>query len=95
MDRITCVDDNSKRNPGYFPGYLTVTLKDGRTFTMDQRYEMGTAQNPLNMEAVSRKFADNLERFYSRERIGQILESIKSFEQLPDPDGFLKLLVRA
>lgn len=95
MDRITCVDDNSKRNPGYFPGYLTVTLKDGRTFTMDQRYEMGTAQNPLNMEAVSRKFADNLENFYSRERISEILESIKSFEQLPNPDGFLKLLVRA
>ncbi len=95
MDRVTCVDDNSKRNPGYFPGYLTVTLKDGRTFTMDQRYEMGTAQNPLNMEAVSRKFADNLEQFYSRERIGEILESIKTFEQLPNPDGFLKLLVRA
>lgn len=95
MDRITCVDDNSKRNPGYFPGYLTVTLKDGRRLTMDQRYEMGTAQNPLNMEAVSRKFSDNLEPFYSKAQINRILESINSFEQLPDAHSFLKLLVRA
>ena len=30
MDRIQCVDDDSKRNPGYFPGYMTIVLKDGR-----------------------------------------------------------------
>ena len=26
------MEDDSKDNPGYFPGYLTVVLKDGRTF---------------------------------------------------------------
>ena len=66
-----------------------------RRLTMDQRYEMGTAQNPLNMEAVSRKFSDNLEPFYSKAQINRILECINSFEQLPDAHSFLKLLVRA
>ena len=32
MDKIQCVEDDSKRNPGFFPGYLTVdfdALHDG------------------------------------------------------------------
>ena len=69
MDRIFCVEDDSKDNPGYFPGYLTVVLKRWKDFVKDQRYEMGTRQNPLNLEAVNRKLLDNLSPYYSEERI--------------------------
>lgn len=82
MDRIQCVDDNSKQNPGHFPGFLTVTLKNGRVLVRDQRYEMGTPQNPLNPEAVRKKFADNLGPLYTAGQMETILEKIGGFERL-------------
>lgn len=92
MDKIECVDDNSKRNPGYFPGYLTVTLKDGRSFVKDQRYEMGTEQNPLKPEAVNRKFMDNLEPFYSPKQIQTIFEKLNGFENLISAEELIAAL---
>ena len=91
MDRIFCVEDDSKDNPGYFPGYLTVVLKDGRTFVKDQRYEMGTRQNPLNLEAVNRKLLDNLSPYYGEERIRQITGLLEQMEQLPDADTLIQV----
>lgn len=92
MDRIQCVDDDSKRNPGYFPGYLTVKLKDGRSFAMDQRYETGTAQNPLDTTAVSRKLHDNLSALYSPEHIDAILEKVNGFENMAGAGEIISLL---
>lgn len=91
MDKIQCVDDDAKRNPGYFPGWLKVTLKDGRTFVEDQRYEMGTVQNPLNMQAVTEKFNNNLEPFYSKERIDAISAQLHAFEQLKSASELVSL----
>lgn len=82
MDKIQCVDDNSKQNPGHFPGFLTVTLKDGRVFVRDQRYEMGTPENPLNPEAVRKKFMDNLSPLYTSGQLETIIEKINGFENL-------------
>ena len=93
MDKIQCVEDDSKRNPGFFPGYLTVTLNDGRTFTADQRYEMGTPQNPLSMEAVDKKCRANLEAFYTDAQIAQILQQISGFETLKDVNCLLASLI--
>lgn len=94
MDRIACVEDDTKRNPGYFPGYLTVTLKDGRTLVKDQRWEMGTEQNPLNVQAVQRKFADNLEPLYSQEQIRNILDHVERLQELSDARGLIAALRR-
>lgn len=80
MDRIQCVDDDTKRNPGYFPGYMTIVLKDGRSFIMDQRYEMGTKQNPLDAEAVSRKLQDNLISLYTPQQIDTILGRVNDID---------------
>ena len=92
MDRVQCVDDDSKRNPGYFPGYITVTLKDGRSFVVDQRYEMGTVQNPLNIEAVNKKFMDNLSQFYSQSQIENIVEKLNHFENLKNAKELIDVL---
>ena len=94
MDHIACVEDDSKRNPGYFPGFLTVTLKDGRRFVRDQRYEMGTPQNPLDPAAVEKKFRDNLEPFYSAARIEKIADILRRFDALPGAGELLDALRR-
>ena len=90
MDRVTCIDDNSKSNPGHFPAYITIELKDGRRIIMDQRYEMGTVQNPLNLDAVSRKLQNNLETLYSPMQIDTLLDRIDKFESLPNANTLIK-----
>lgn len=92
MDRIQCVSDDTKDNPGYFPGYLSVTLKDGRKVWKEQPYEMGTRQNPLNPQAVEQKLKDNLEPVYDETQIQQITDCLNRLEQLPDLTGFLEAL---
>ncbi|MEA4932356.1 MAG: MmgE/PrpD family protein [Lawsonibacter sp.] len=92
MDKIQCVDDDAKQNPGYFPGWLKVTLKDGRSFVADQRYEMGTEQNPINFEAVNEKFSNNLEPFYSKARIDAISRRIHTFEEMTSASELVDLL---
>ena len=94
MDRIACVEDDTKRNPGYFPGYLTVTLKDGRTLVKDQRWEMGTEQNPLNVQAVRRKFMDNLSPLYTDRQIQRILDQVEQIQALPGVEGLIGALHR-
>ena len=94
MDRISCVEDDTKRNPGYFPGYLTVKLKDGRTLVKDQRWEIGTEQNPLNVQAVRRKFTDNLSALYSDQQIQTLLDQVKQLRVLPGAEGLIAALHR-
>lgn len=92
IDRISCVEDNSKRNPGYFPGYLTVSLKDGRILVKDQRWEMGTKQNPLNVQAVHRKFTNNLSPFYSGRQIQNLLDQVEQLQTLPNVERLVAAL---
>ena len=94
MDRIACVEDDTKCNPGYFPGYLTVTLKDGTTLVKDQRWEMGTEQNPLNIQAVRRKFMDNLSGLYSDRQIQTLLEQVEQLRMHPNVEGLIAALHR-
>lgn len=92
MDRVECISDDTKRNPGYFPGYVQVTLKDGRCLTKDQRYETGAPQNPLNVQAVNRKFVDNLAQLYSQEQTEKILGKLSQFEKLVNAKELIDVL---
>ena len=85
MSKVVCIADDSKRNPGYFPGWVKIVKKDGSEFVLDQRWEMGTPQNPVDMDAVMTKFYNNLERFYTkqqREKISDLLQNIEKLEDM-------------
>lgn len=82
MDRVTCISDEEKRNPGYFPGWLRLTTKDGRVFTEDRRYELGAPQNPIGLDDVHTKFENNLGDLYSDVRKKRIVELIEGFDRL-------------
>ncbi len=85
MSKVVCIADDSKRNPGYFPGWVKIVKKDGSEFVFDQRWEMGTPQNPVDMDAVMTKFYNNLERFYTkqqREKISDLLQNIEKLEDM-------------
>lgn len=92
MSRVRCVADDEKRNPGYFPGWLKIRLKDGKEFVFDQRWEKGTPQNPVDLDAVMTKFANNLAHFYGQGRIKQLAELLQDFEKMSGAAQLLEAL---
>ena len=92
MGRVECVADDEKRNPGYFPGWVKIRLKDGKEFVFDQRWEKRTPQNPADLDAVMTKFANNLEHFYTSEQIEELAELLQRFEQMDTVSRLLEAL---
>lgn len=82
IDRITCVSDDSKRNPGCFPGWIKVDLQDGRSLIKEQRFELGKPENPVQTENVKVKFHHNADPFYDEEMIEKMEGQILRFETL-------------
>lgn len=82
MDKIRCVSDETKSNPGYFPGWIKVSLKDGAAYEMHQPCERGTALIPIETEDVIAKFRNNLSASYPDAQIGAIRDLVLGFDQL-------------
>ena len=57
-------------------------MKDGAEYVFDQRWEMGTSQNPIDMDAVMTKFQNNLERYYTQEQIDRLSDTIQGIDRL-------------
>ncbi|MBQ3578710.1 MAG: MmgE/PrpD family protein [Firmicutes bacterium] len=92
MDKVTCIDDESKRNPGHFPGWVKITLNDGRVFTEDQRFELGSEDNPVKFSDVMDKFSANLSALYSKDQIDRLSQLIKGFDGLPSAAPLLEAM---
>lgn len=92
MNKVECVADYSKRNPGFFPGWVKIRLKNGKEYIRDQRWEKGTPDNPADLDAVMAKFNNNLEHFYSSSQIQELAEVIQRIEQLDSAEPLLERL---
>jgi 2-methylcitrate dehydratase PrpD len=92
MNRVTCISDESKRNPGHFPGWLRLTTKDGRTYTEDRRHELGSLQNPIEVKDIRAKFENNLGNFYAPEKKACIADLLGRFETLNDVSELMRNL---
>ena len=92
MQRVTCIADDEKRNPGYFPGWIKLTTRDGRVFVCDHRHELGTKENPIKIENVIEKFRGNVDPFYTEEEIARMTDVIERFDTLEDAQELLDAL---
>ena len=92
MSRVICIDDDEKRHPGYFPGWIRLTTKDGCSFVCDHRYELGTKQNPIRLENVIEKFHNNTDAFYTEAEITRMTDAIKRFDTLETADELIAAL---
>lgn len=92
IDKIECIPDPEKENPGYLPGWVKISLKDGREFEEEQLYEAGTPQNPIAPERVVDKYYANMLHFYSREQADRILDLINAFEKMDDASELLEVI---
>lgn len=93
MEKTRCISDDGMKNPGYFPGWVKITCHDGREIILDQRYEKGTSQNTVDLDAVMKKFSANLEGIVPQEQTEQICSLIQNMEQLGGAGELVRALV--
>lgn len=82
IDKVECIPDPEKENPGYLPGWVRVTLEDGSVYTEEQLYEAGSAQNPIDTARVRDKYFANMSHCYTQAQAGRILEIIDHFDTM-------------
>jgi 2-methylcitrate dehydratase PrpD len=92
MDRVHCVSDESKSNPGHFPGWMELTTKEGISYIKDFRYELGAAQNPIKFSDVSAKFENNLDAYYQPDGKKRIASLIERLDELADISELIESL---
>lgn len=79
MDRITFISDASVAVPGHMPAKMKVTLKDGRVFEGEQKYEKSAKENPITLDDVIVKYRGCTADILSSEKSDAILNSIFAF----------------
>ena len=92
IDRVQVVEDSAAEVEGHFPGAVRIRLKDGHEFAREQRFEVGSAENPVKREHVLRKYDVNTEEILPVEQARRFAEVVNHFEMLPDMKEIFSLL---
>lgn len=83
LKSVRVVEDPAKTVlvPSMRPATVTVTLRDGRSFTQEIRYAMGEPENPMTEEAFLGKFRDlALSGGKTAEEAGRVIDAALHFE---------------
>jgi 2-methylcitrate dehydratase PrpD len=81
--RVTITVDPDPQAHGALASTVTVTLKDGRTFTRRVEYFKGTPKNPLNADEMREKFMRTT-RKYREADMTRLYDRLQALEQEPD-----------
>jgi 2-methylcitrate dehydratase PrpD len=81
--RVTITVDPDEHAHGALASTVTVTLKDGRTFTRRVEHFKGTPQNPLNAEEMRDKFLRTT-RKYREPEMTRLYARLQQLEKEPD-----------
>lgn len=92
IDRVICHSDETKSNPGYFPGYVKITTYAGKVYERTQLTELGTRENPIEFGQVIKKFEDNLSVFYGNEQIKELTNAIRNIANSKNNSEIISLL---
>jgi len=79
--------------PGRFKGAVTVTLKDGRSFTEVEEYNRGSAENPMTYEEIRQKFDENASSFLPPAARERLARQIREVERLADASALVSLAI--
>lgn len=79
--------------PTYFPGHLSVTLKDGRKVEKRVPINRGNPDAPMTDGEVAGKFFQNVDGLLSRDRSEMIVEKLACLESLQDISDLSRELV--
>lgn len=89
IDKIQCIPDDTVSNEGHFPGWVKVTFSDGKTCTMDQKYEQGAKENPIKKDSIISKYYNNTALHLPLDKAKKIMENILNLETCCGVDSII------
>lgn len=89
--RVRHVVDPESSYPRFFPGWVRVTLKDGRVLEHKVPYNRGTPENPMSQPEVVDKFRANAGRVLPAGAVEAIIEQVDRLETLPSLEPLMAL----
>lgn len=92
---VVAVDELTALYPTKFPALVTVTLKDGRSFSSRRDFPKGDPQAPLSPAEIEAKFLDNATARYSIAEAKDIVRLVRTLPDLPDGSTLWALLAKA
>lgn len=69
--------------PEYFPGLISVTLKDGREMTKRLNVNYGNPENPMNNRDVEQKFRNNVKGILTPLATEKVIQLVADIENHP------------
>lgn len=81
-DKVDYVVDDSFPGPEQFKGEVSITLKDGNTYTQTEEYNRGSKENPMTEDEIIEKFLINSADSLSPARQHKLIDRVLSFEAL-------------
>ena len=78
----------------YFPGEVTITLRDGRVFTEAEPFNRGSAQNPMTDAELRDKFDDNAGAWLPAAARDRLWDAVLSLETCDDAARVVAMTVR-
>jgi 2-methylcitrate dehydratase len=90
--RVVADDDLAVLHPMGSPARITVTTRDGRSFSEFEAAARGDRSRPLDDAALERKFMLNAESVLGASRASRIVEAVTALDQLERIDGLTQLL---
>jgi 2-methylcitrate dehydratase PrpD len=96
MDKISCVKDPEleKEFPKKWPASVTLQTKDGKTYSTRIDFPKGDPENPLTWDELIDKFRNLISPIFSKARQTQIIDKVKSLEQVADVNDLSLLLAK-
>jgi 2-methylcitrate dehydratase PrpD len=91
-DRTSYVVDDTLPFPRSFPGWIFVTLKDGRRLEARMDASRGSRENPMSDDDVREKFEANARRALPAAQVRQLWEEGLKLDKAADVRQFAKLL---
>ncbi len=80
--------------PGVKRAIVTVTIKDGQSFTKQEDFAKGRAERPLSDEELIGKFRANAQDVVTESRLDTIVQATFSLEDAATVGDYMRLLVR-
>lgn len=83
-DRVTYEVDPAFPGPERFKGAVTITLRDGRSFSAVEENNRGSAANPMSDAEIIAKFDENSGEILPADRRRRLVEAVMTLEQSLD-----------
>jgi 2-methylcitrate dehydratase PrpD len=93
--RVHYAVDPAFPGPGRFKGAVTVTLRDGRSFTEVEEFNRGSLENPMTDEELRAKFDANASGYLSSDARDRLVSEIRRLEHLSDASALVGLAIGA